>query len=367
MNVHGMTNREHGLVTRALAVTLLLLLSAGMAWAGSDQRKGTGGATELLIPVGPRGTALGGAAVSDVDGVESMYWNPAGLGGLEGTQVLLSHTSYIAGMKVNYAGAATRVGSLGVLGVSAKVLSVGDIIETTEQQPDGTGSIIDPTFTVLGMGWARQFTDRVRFGANLSLIGEHLQDNSANGFAVDFGVQYDTGWRGVKFGMVMKNFGPSMSWSGPSFDESVQSPGSDPSSSNRIVRFSSAPFELPSYFTLSATYDAYRVGHTSVRMLGSFQNNNFYGDNFTIGGEWTYRDLLMLRGSWYGTMNSTIDPVTGDETQKFSSGDDVYSGVAIGAGLSVPTGGSHLGIDLAWKPVRAYFDDTLEIGVGMKF
>jgi hypothetical protein len=42
-------------------------------------------------------------------------------------------------MTLNYAAIAAKVGKVGVLGVHAKVLSIGDVIVTTEDAPDGTG------------------------------------------------------------------------------------------------------------------------------------------------------------------------------------------------------------------------------------
>src|SRR5512137_2251626 len=87
---------------RLSILALVLVLLAGVAvpaLAGSNGRKGTAGAPELSIAVGPRGTALGGAVVSDVTGVESMFWNPAGLGTLTKTEAMFSHTQYFADMK----------------------------------------------------------------------------------------------------------------------------------------------------------------------------------------------------------------------------------------------------------------------------
>src|SRR5437867_11972627 len=105
----------HRLMMRALALAAGLLWAAS-AWAGADERKGTGGAPELLIPVGPRTSALGFAGASDVSGAEATFWNPAGLASLEGTEALFSHTSYFADMQVNYAAAAAKVGAFGSLG-----------------------------------------------------------------------------------------------------------------------------------------------------------------------------------------------------------------------------------------------------------
>ena len=209
------------LVFSALVAFAVLAWTASV-FAGSEERKGTGGALELRIPVGPRGTALGGAVTGDVAGAEAVYWNPAGLAAAEHIEVLFCHTQYFAEQKLNYVALATPAGGLGVLGFAAKVLSVGDVIVTTEEAPEGTGEIIKPTFTVLGASWAKRFTDRVMFGATLNYVNERVVDNTASGIAFDFGVQYDPGVHGLKLGMVMKNFGPSMSYSGPGGEVKVR-------------------------------------------------------------------------------------------------------------------------------------------------
>jgi hypothetical protein len=350
-----------------LALLALLVGGAGAAWAGSDERKGTSGAAELQIPVGPRGTALGGAAVGDVEGVEAIFWNPAGLSTLQGTEALFSHTTYFAGQKLNFAAVGTRLGEAAVLGINAKVLSVGDIFVTTEDAPEGTGAIINPTFSVLGASLARQFTDRVRAGLTVNFVSERIINNSATGLAVDFGVQYLSGWRGVKLGMAMKNFGTSMKFDGGDFELNTRPPDADPSSANRTFRSTSATFEMPSYFTLAATYDLYAAPQYRLTFLGAFRNNNFEGDNVSGALELNYRNTFALRGSYFGSLISHLDAVTGESTGDFKAGDDLYSGLAVGAGAKVQAGGTKLGVDVAWKPVRNFFDDTVEVGLKLDF
>lgn len=353
-------------IIRSLGLAALLALAVSSAWAGSDERKGTAGATELMIPVGARGTALGAGVASDITGAEAIFWNPAGVAGQEGTEALFSHTSYIADMKLNYVAITAPGGALGTLGFNVKVLSIGDVLVTTEAAPDGTGEVETPTFTVLGATWARAFTDRVRFGATVNFVNERVLDMTANGMAVDLGVQYDTGWKGLRLGMVMKNFGNSMAFSGSGLDVSTQPPGSDPSASNRTLRFSTASFEMPSYFTLGATYNAWQDGPSRVQLMGSFQNNNFGGDNFNAGAELVYRNMFSLRGSWFGTLTTTTDNA-GDESVSFDSGDDLYSGLSFGAGAVVKAGSSRLGVDVTLRPIKNYFDDTVEMGLRLKF
>ncbi len=354
-----------------LALVLLAFLAgvATPAFAGSIGRVGTDGAPELKIPVGPRGTALGGTVTGDVTGAEALFWNPAGLGLLQHTEVMFSHTQYFADMRINYAAIGTNLGGFGSLGFAAKVLSVGDVIVTTEDAPDGTGEIATPTFTVAGVTWAKQFTDRVVFGVTANYINEHVINMTANGVAFDLGFQYLTGWHGLKMGAVMKNFGPSMTYSGSGGEISIVPPGSDPTSTNRVFNSETASFDLPSYFTLAASYDLYSDPAYRVTALGAFQNNNYEGDAVRGGLEWSYRDYFALRGSYYGTFTGSVDPVSGSETQTFVGGDDLYTGFALGAGAKMRTGETgRLGIDFTWRPVRqGLFTDIIDVGLKMSF
>jgi hypothetical protein len=344
------------------------MLAATLAHAGSDGRKGTAGATELLLPVGPRGTALGGAVASDVTGIESMFWNPAGLGGLTGTEAMFTHQRHFADNTLNFAGVATNAGRLGTIGLSAKVLSIGDVIVTTESAPDGTGEILSPTFAVLGLGWGKAFTDRVNFGLLLNYVHEDVANNTANGLAMDFGVQFGTGWHGFRFGMTVRNIGKSMEFSGPGFDTQIQDPSHDPNSGTRTLDYSSAAFELPSYLHLAASGLLMSTPTSKVTALGAFQSNSFSGDQLRGGLEWGYKDLFMLRGSYFGTFNGTIDSASGEESFAFDSGDDIYEGFAMGAGVGTRFGESgRLGVDFSWRPTKTVFEDVLEFGLRVNF
>ncbi|NMC44872.1 MAG: hypothetical protein GYA46_13220 [candidate division Zixibacteria bacterium] len=53
----------------AVLTLILLVASLSPATAGNERRIGTSGAQELRIPVGARGTALGGAILADVQGI----------------------------------------------------------------------------------------------------------------------------------------------------------------------------------------------------------------------------------------------------------------------------------------------------------
>jgi len=345
--------------TRSAAALLALLLVAGTAHAGSDERMGTSGANELRIPVGPRSTALGGTTVADATGPEALYWNPAGLATINETDVYFSHLSYIADMSVNYFAITTRAGSFGNIGFSAKMLDVGDVFVTTETAPEGTGEVLSPTFATFGLTYARQFTDRVRFGTTVQFINETVREARARGLAFDFGFQYDTGYNGLTFGFAMKNFGTAMEFSGSDFELNVPIPEAEPGASNRTVSSTSSSFEMPSYFQIGAGYDLMNPGSAAsqtnhLRVLGTFSSMNFTPDELRGGAEYSYKDMFALRAG-YG--------------QRVSSSDtDVYNGFSFGAGLNLKIGNtSRLKFDYANRMVKEFFSDTNEFAIRMTF
>ncbi len=81
---------------------LILVLVCSSIYAGDTNRKGTTGAEELLIPVGARGIATGGAFLASLTGLESVYYNPAGLDLTPRTEAMFSYMSYFADIKVSY-------------------------------------------------------------------------------------------------------------------------------------------------------------------------------------------------------------------------------------------------------------------------
>lgn len=281
-----------------IAGLTLLLGGVEPVRAGNSNRIGTAGAQELRIPVAARSVALGGAVVANATGAEALYWNPAGAATLENTEVLFTHLRYIGGMDLNYGAVMHNFGSAGNLGLSAKVLSVGDIEVTNEANPDGTGEIISPTFTTFGAHFARAMTDRVSLGASISVVDERVMREQATGLAFDFGFQYQSGWHGLKLGLVIKNLGSQMRFDGPDFDLNIVPPGADPGSNNRTTRTQSAAFDLPSSMQLGFAYDWLNGGENRVTTMAVFQSNNFSEDEYRIGGEYAYRENYFLRASF---------------------------------------------------------------------
>jgi hypothetical protein len=336
-------------LVKICAIALLGFLLAAPALAGNSKRLGTSGASELRIPVSARGMALGDGVIASVTGVEGLYYNPAGISRSDATEVYFSHLNYIADMHKNYF-AATRKTYYGSLGIMVDVFSVGEIEETTEDQPEGTGQTFSPTFTVLGLAYSRALTDAVSVGVVGKLITEKVLDASAMGPAFDVGMQYNPGWRSLRLGLLLKNFGPSMHYDGSGF-ESFHQTSNNPNASSRSLRSQSGEFELPSLFQMGASYTVLEQGQSRVDGFGCFTNNNFGYDAWQVGGEYTYGGIAALRAGY---------SANGDESDNY--------GVCYGLGLKIPMGGStSINVDYGRRTVLDYFDDNQMISVRLNF
>lgn len=323
-------------------ISVLALASVSMA--GSDRRLGTAGAQELRIPVGSRGTSMGGAIGADVFGTEAIFYNPAGVGMIEGTEVMFSHLKYFADIDLNYFAVTTAIEDFGSIGISAKVLSVGEIVKTTwnASTVEGTGETYSPSCAEIGLTYSRVLTDRVTFGITGKFINESIDLVSANGMAVDFGVNYDTKWNGLRLGFVIKNIGPEMKFGGEGLNYPVQATGTYPQTSP-VKNFSaqSASFELPSWVELSAACDAYKQDMHRASVFGSFQSNNFSKDLYRGAFEYAYNERYFLRGGY-----------TLDDTQQ-----DYLYGLTFGAGMIFSFGETDVTFEYSWNQTE-FFDNN---------
>jgi hypothetical protein len=223
---------------------------------GRNKRIGTASATELLIPVGARDMAMGGASLAISQGVDAIFWNPAGLArqtsAAEGTFTTMS---YIGDIQVNYGAVGINFSGFGTVGLSIKALDFGDIALTTNDDPENlSGRTYSPTFLTVGLSWSRAFTDAITAGLTFKVISEKIARVSGSGFAVDLGVQYHNvgGFNGLHLGVALKNMGPQVSFDGPGLLRDATS--SDGRRPEQFYSSKAASFDLPSMVELGLAY-----------------------------------------------------------------------------------------------------------------
>ncbi|MFA6981170.1 MAG: PorV/PorQ family protein [Ignavibacteriaceae bacterium] len=322
-------------------------------YAGGGNRTGTGGATQLLIPVGPRGIAMGESNIATSYGVESIFWNPAGAARMSSsTDVMFSHMSYIADIGVEYGAISANFEGLGVISLGLKSLSIGNIPITTEETPDGTGATFSPQMLTAGLSYSRQLTDRISVGLTANVIMETLGDVSTSGIAFNAGVIYETmgDIDGLSMGIVMKNVGPQMQYGGSGLLVLADAQGQN--RPPQYYKIESAPFDLPSSFEMGLGYKM-NVGEiNALQFSGAYQTNNYSGDEYKLGAEYGYNKMFFARFGYQGA-------------PQVSSENYLY-GVTAGAGIHYDLQGVALTVDYAYRYAK-YFNGNHIFALSLGF
>jgi len=349
--------RRYKMLKKLIQILMLgvLLVSFSLeAYAGGGKRNGTSGAEELLIPVSARGLAMGGAYVSGIEGIDAIFYNPAGMGvSSSSAEAQFTYMNYIADIGMSYAAVAVNFESFGSLGFSVKTLDFGDIPVTTVENPYGTGAVFSPTYVTLGLTYANSLTDRIRVGVNVKLVTQEIVRSSATGVALDAGVQYNgvAGVEGLKFGVVLKNLGPQIQFEGPDLLRTASESGSN--RGNNFYAIEAASYEMPSQLELGLAYERQFSDDYKAVVATSFQNNNFSHDEYHLAGEFAYNDMLFLRGGY-----SYVSEAADDD-------DQYLFGPTFGAGVKVDSGVA-IQVDYAYRWAR-YFDANHMISVTLGF
>lgn len=155
----------------------------------------------LNIGVGARALGMGNANITSVEGVNSGYWNPAGLLKQKSDiEVSLMHAEYFAGIaKYDYIGVSKRIDSNSVAGISILRFGV-DNIPNTLDLVDANGNVDYNRITTFNavdfaalLSYARKIPKLkgVELGGNFKIIRRKLgQFGGAWGFGLDAGAKY---------------------------------------------------------------------------------------------------------------------------------------------------------------------------------
>ena len=352
-----MKKMTHCIKTTVTLMTVLISVSIGFAQEQAI-RSGSAGAAELLINPFARTSGWGAANIAGVVGLEGQYSNVAGLASTEKTELIFSQTSWLqygnelfnsdeSVSSISTFGFSQRVSESGVLGIGVMAMDFGDIEITTVDMPDGGIGTFSPSFMNIGASYAHVFSNSIQGGFTIRMISEQISDVSANGVALDAGIQYRTGEEDeLKFGISFKNWGPRMSFSGDglSFRGIV---GSEDDYKMTVEQRSSY-FELPSLFNIGMSYDILILDHR-ITCAGTFTSNSFQKDQYRLGTEYSYNEYFMARMGYVyeegiGDVETTSTALTGPTagfTVELPMGNGTTFGVDYSYTASDPFKGSH--------------------------
>ena len=168
---------------------ILSLLIAAMALPLSMQSASGSAATtfpSLKLERGARAAAMGGAYVAAADGIDAMFYNPAGLAGLRRLELFAGHNSWIEGISDQQIAFGMPWYGMGAWGFSATYLSAMTQGRDDFGQPTQDVGIFDFTAQAsLTIEWNRY----VSTGASYRLMRQGYTYLSSMGSSFDFGIQ----------------------------------------------------------------------------------------------------------------------------------------------------------------------------------
>ena len=193
-------------------LSLLLFLIAcgtvaGYAFAGQP---GETGVNFLRIPIGARAAGMGGAFVAVSDDSSGFYYNPAGLSRLQCGELSCMGVRWPGDMDFGYVCAASRFKNSG-FGISYVALSKNDIpgYDATGVETGNTGfsdTMIALTYSFMRTV-DRQKEKYLHAGANVKIVRENLDTESAIAVAFDAGLIYAIKKDIFNIGLCVQNIG----------------------------------------------------------------------------------------------------------------------------------------------------------------
>lgn len=302
---------------------------------------GTTGFQFLKIGVGARAVSMSESFIAMANDATAMYYNPAGMTQMVDNEVVVSLIKWPADIQYGFVGAAIPTALYGTIGVFVGTLTTGDMKRTVPYK-DWNGEYFSATDWVAGVSYSRALTDKFSIGGNIKYIGEFLDTESVQSWAVDFGTLFDIGVRKMKFAMMITNFGPNL-------------------------KFLNEEFSLPITFKIGAIVEAFNWNNNILMVTaeGSHPNDNL--EQFAMGLEYSFMNKLFLRGGYRAFMKlEDKDKTVQLGRDKFIDVEEPLEGFSFGGGINIPIGGAHAKLDYAYSDL-GYLQNAQRLTVTFNF
>jgi opacity protein-like surface antigen len=265
----------------------------------AQSKVGTVAAPFLGISIGPKALGMGSAFVASANDASALYWNPSGISRVMKSQFIASHTTWLVGTNLNWAGLSINLDNTNSIGVSFTQLDYGEDIVTTVLNPEGTGERWNAQDIAIGLTYARNLTDRFSIGGTVKYIGQQIYNESASAFAVDIGLLYITEFNDLKIGMSISNFGTDMKMDGRDLVRKIDlDPGSTGNNPNIPSVLKTDAWALPLFFRVGVAMDVVKTNDIVVTLAADAFRPSDNNSSVNVGMEFSWNDLIFIRGGY---------------------------------------------------------------------
>lgn len=274
-----------------------------------------------FMNIGVDAAALGmaNAVTASTNDVNSGYWNPAGLIGVEDKQISLMHASYFANIaQYDYAGFAMPIDDESAWGLSVIRFGVDDILNTTELI-DSEGNIDYnriSLFSTADYGITFSYARKLKipgfqYGVNAKVIRRIIGDFADSwGFGFDAGIQFERNdW---KFGLMVRDITTTYNIWNINEDEYNKIKDAIPGQNQELpedseITLPKAQLGMSKKFIIRYDYSILAAVNLNMRFE---QTNDIISTDFAsidpaVGLEFGYTDLVFLRAGVGNFQNVT--------------------------------------------------------------
>lgn len=278
-----------------IALFIALLLSVVMSETADAQRSllpslggsrsGTSGFQYLKLNVDARSSGMGNSNVADATGGAALYWNPALAVQTGQSQLYLGHTAYFADISLNYASYIHKFRSFAV-GASLTYLDSGEMNETTEFRPFGTGRTFRTVHLAAGLTWSQELTNLFSYGFTVKYLDERIEEVEVQNIVADLGFFYRVGETGLRFSIGLLNFGLDASPGGETARITLD---------GEEILTDFEDVSPPTAFVLGTAYDAYSGDNINILVTGQLTNPSDEAERLSLGTELGYMNQFFVR------------------------------------------------------------------------
>lgn len=263
---------------------------------GEYKKVGAAGAQFLKIPVGARGAAMS-AQVACADDLSSIWWNPAGVSKVKTAGGYFSNTWLFADFSQLFAGVSLPLTQDFTVAASINSFTSGNIEYTTIHNDHGTGHYYQVSDIAAGLTIAGNLTEDFSFGVNAKYIYNSFSNLESSAFAFDVGTLYNTGLYGIKIAFALSNLGTDMQYRGQDLATLIpimKDLGIAPIDGE----FKTGIYSMPLVFRGGLASEVYKTEDHTVNAAFDFITASDVSEQFAVGAEYTFRDLISLRAGY---------------------------------------------------------------------
>ncbi len=312
------------------SIFVFSMLCQTILLASEFQKTGTTGFVFLEIPVTARYMAMGetGMTLTDMKS-DGLFINPA-LIALSDKKVSFnaSHANWYVETTHQALGMTYQIPLFGTIGIQAVYFNFGEIEKTINPTSEQTGSYIDlGTYTAgayaLGVSYARALTDKFAFGATFKYVRETIDAYHADNIIADIGFIYQTGFKSLRLGTFLQNFG-------------LES------------KYATEKFKMPQHLRMGISSEIYGSLNSPnhVTMIIEAVHPNDANERIHLGMETVLINSFILRAGYK----------FGDEEEN----------LCVGGGLRFNFKGKSVGFDMAYLNHET-LDTTIRYTLAMEF